>query len=421
MGSRWYNVGVLSPETAMRLWRLCFNALQKGVVLKKVVPMNVIILSPHYPPNQINYARAVKRHGDVAIGIGDSASISDELRSVLDEYVYIADMTQYDTMLRTVGYLTSKYGKIDRIDSQNEFWLGIESQLREDFNITGQKPAQTDINRSKVGMKRVAQSAGLPVARGVEVESLEQLRQFIGEVGLPVVVKPVVGVGAAATYCISHEDEIESTYHKIHGRYICEEYIRGSIVTFDGFVDRHGHVEFQTSHEYNSGVMECVNAGRSIYYYNVTDIDPALIELGHRCIEAFGVRERFFHIEWFRVSEHEYCFLEINVRPPGLYTIDMMNYSADIDLYEMWAASFHDEYPYRDNRLLYSVGFAGRRSNEVFKYSNEEIIQMYGNDIIEHAPVPGAFSDAMGEYYFMIRHRDVDRVRSMLKDILELR
>ena len=165
--------------------------------------MNVIILSPHYPPNQINYARAVKRHGDVAIGIGDSASISDELRSVLDEYVYIADMTQYDTMLRSVGYLTSKYGKIDRIDSQNEFWLGIESQLREDFNITGQKPAQTDINRSKVGMKRVAQSAGLPVARGVEVESLEQLRQFIGEVGLPVVVKPVVGVGAAATYCIS--------------------------------------------------------------------------------------------------------------------------------------------------------------------------------------------------------------------------
>lgn len=99
----------------------------------------------------------------------------------------------------------------------------------------------------------------------------------------------------------------------------------------------------------------------------------------------------------------------------------MMNYSADIDLYEMWAASFHDEYPYRDNRLIYSVGFAGRRSNEVFKYSNEEIIQMYGNEIIEHAPVPGAFSDAMGEYYFMIRHRDVDRVRSMLKDILELR
>ena len=69
----------------------------------------------------------------------------DELRGVLDEYVYIPDMTQYDTMLRTVGYLTSKYGKIDRIDSQNEFWLGIESQLREDFNITGQKPAQTDI------------------------------------------------------------------------------------------------------------------------------------------------------------------------------------------------------------------------------------------------------------------------------------
>lgn len=383
--------------------------------------MNVIILSPHYPPNQINYARAVKRRGDVAIGIGDSASISDELRGVLDEYVYIPDMTQYDTMLRTVGYLTSKYGKIDRIDSQNEFWLGIESRLREDFNITGQKPAQTDVNRSKLGMKRVAQSAGLRVAQGVEVESLEQLRRFIDKVGLPVVVKPVVGVGAAATYSISREEDIEPIFHQIRGRYICEEYIRGSIVTFDGFIDRHGHVEFQTSHEYNSGVMECVNAGRSIYYYNVTEIDPTLIELGHRCLEAFSVRERFFHIEWFRVSEHEYCFLEINVRPPGLYTIDMMNYSSDIDLYEMWAASFHDEAPFRGSRLLYSVGFAGRRSRESFKYTNEEIIRMHGDHIIEHAPVPGAFSDAMGEYYFMVRHPDVDYVRSMLKSILELR
>ena len=382
--------------------------------------MNVIILSPHYPPNQINYARAVKHRGDTALGIGDSPSIGDELRSVLDEYVYVPDMTQYDSMLRAAGYLTSKYGKIDRIDSQNEFWLGIESRLREDFNIFGQKTAQTDINRSKLGMKRVAQGAGLPVARGAEVESLGQLQAFIGEVGLPAVVKPVVGVGAAATYCIEREEDIAPIYANIRGRYICEEYIRGAIVTFDGFIDRHGRIEFQTSHEYNSGVMECVNAGRSIYYYNVTEIDPTLADLGRRCLEAFGVRERFFHIEWFRTAPHEYCFLEINVRPPGLYTIDMMNYSADIDLYEMWAASFHDEYPFRNNALRYSVGFAGRRSNESFKYSNGEIMQMYGEHIIESAPVPGAFADAMGEFYFLFRHQDVGFVKEMLKNALEL-
>ncbi|MBQ8037541.1 MAG: ATP-grasp domain-containing protein, partial [Proteobacteria bacterium] len=215
--------------------------------------MNVIILSPHFPPNHINYARALKAYGDTALGIGDSPWICDELRDTLDEYVYVPDMTNYDAMLRAVAYLTSKYGKIDRIDSQNEFWLGIESQLREDFNIFGHKPAHTDINRSKLEMKRVARAAGIPVAEGMEVEDVHQLREFAKKVGFPLVVKPVVGVGASATYPLNNEDDIEHCFEYIHGRYIVEQYIHGDIVTFDGFVDRHGRIIFKTSHEYNAG------------------------------------------------------------------------------------------------------------------------------------------------------------------------
>lgn len=384
--------------------------------------MNVIILSPHFPPNHVNYAKALKKCGDTALGIGDSPYISDELRNTLDEYVYVPDMTNYDAVLRTVGYLTSKYGKIDRIDSQNEFWLGIEAQLREDFNIFGQKTAQTDINRSKLEMKRIAKAAGLPVAEGLEVEDVNQLRDFVKKVGYPIVVKPVVGVGASATYAIENDDELSHCFEYIHGRYICEQYIHGDIVTFDGFVDRNGRIIFCTSHEYNAGVMECVNNARSIYYYNVTHIDPLLEELGRKAVAAFNVRERFFHIEWFRthVNPTSYCFLEINVRPPGLYTIDMMNYSADIDLYETWAASFHEYYPFESAKVKYSIGFAGRRINEHFKHSNEEIMAQFSDNMVMAEPVPGAYADAMGEYFFIVRHPDLDRVKGILKYILEL-
>ncbi|MBQ9243733.1 MAG: ATP-grasp domain-containing protein [Proteobacteria bacterium] len=384
--------------------------------------MNVIILSPHFPPNHINYARALKAYGDTALGIGDSPWICDELRDTLDEYVYVPDMTNYDAMLRAVAYLTSKYGKIDRIDSQNEFWLGIESQLREDFNIFGQKPAQTDINRSKLEMKRVARAAGIPVAEGMEVEDVHQLREFAKKVGFPLVVKPVVGVGASATYPLNNEDDIEHCFEYIHGRYIVEQYIHGDIVTFDGFVDRHGRIIFKTSHEYNAGVMECVNEAQSIYYFNVTEIDPLLEALGRKCVAAFDVRERFFHIEWFRTAKNptRYCFLEINVRPPGLYTLDMMNYSADIDLYRAWAGAFHESYPYVDAKLKYSVGFAGRRVNVHHKHSNEEILSQFSDCMVKAEPVPGAYSDAMGEFYFLVRHPDKDRVLEILKYILEV-
>lgn len=380
--------------------------------------MNVIILSPHFPSNHINYARAVKQFGDTAIGIGDSPDISEELRQTLDEYVYVPNMTDYDTMLRTVGYLTSKYGKIDRIDSQNEYWLGIEAKLREDFNIFGQKPSQTDINRSKLGMKEVARRSGLPVARGLEVESVQQLKAFAKEVGYPIVVKPVVGVGASVTYAIASEEELDHVFEYIHGRYICEEFIKGDIVTFDGFVNRHGEILFQTSHEYNAGVMESVNEAKSLYYYNVTEIDPVLAQLGAQCVKAFDVRERFFHIEWFRTAPHTYCFLEINVRPPGLYTIDMMNYSADIDLYATWAASFHDSDYVKLPKVKYSIGFAGRRVNENFVHSYDEVMREFSDCMVTSAPVPGAYADAMGEYFFLVRHHDTEKVKEILKYIL---
>ena len=388
--------------------------------------MNVIILSPHFPPNHINYARAVKKNGDTALGIGDSPNPSQELIDTLDEYVYVPDMMNYDAMVRTVGYLTSKYGKIDRIDSQNEWWLGIEAQLRLDFNIFGQKPAQTDVNRSKLEMKRVARAAGLPVARGGEVESIDQLRDFIKQVGYPIVVKPVVGVGASATYALNNDEELDHCFEFIHGRYICEEFIHGDIVTFDGFVDRHGKILFQTSHEYNSGVMESVNDAKSLYYYNHITVDPVLEKLGRKCVEAFDVKERFFHIEWFRTknrtatSEPEYCFLEINVRPPGLYTIDMMNYSADISLYDVWASSFHDAHIYDDAKVKYSVGFAGRRVNENFKYSHEDIMSHYSDCMVMAEPVPGAYADAMGEFFYLVRSTDEKKVLDILKFILVL-
>ena len=384
--------------------------------------MNVILLSPHFPPNHVNYAKALKRYGDTVLGIGDSPDITDELRYALDEYVYVPDMTNYDSMLRTVAYLTSKYGKIDRIDSQNEFWLGIEAQLREDFNIFGQKPAQTDVNRSKLEMKRVARAAGIPVAEGMEVEDVDQLRKFAAKVGFPIVVKPVVGVGASATYALNDEEDIEHCFEYVHGRYICEQYIHGDIVTFDGYVDRSGRIIFHTSHEYNAGVMESVNNAESMYYYNVIHVDPLLEELGRKAVEAFNVRERFFHIEWFRTNNNPtaYCFLEINVRPPGLYTIDMMNYSADIDLYDMWAASFHDNYPCINAPVKYSIGFAGRRVNVHHKHSDEEIHARYSDYMVMAEPVPGAYADAMGEFFYLVKHHDVGRVKEILNYILEV-
>src|SRR6185437_16244208 len=87
------------------------------------------------------------------------------------DYVHVHAMERYDEVLKAVGYLISRHGRIDRIDSLNEHWLELEARLREDFNVFGQRPADTARNRSKSNMREVFRSAGVLCTEGERLTS----------------------------------------------------------------------------------------------------------------------------------------------------------------------------------------------------------------------------------------------------------
>src|SRR5262245_20154841 len=101
--------------------------------------MNVVFLSPHFPPQFHLFCRALLGRGARALGVGDAPPERVELPvwESLSDYVFVPDMERYDGLLRAAGYLTWRYGRIDHIDSLNEHWLGVEARLREDFNVRG--------------------------------------------------------------------------------------------------------------------------------------------------------------------------------------------------------------------------------------------------------------------------------------------
>ena len=49
------------------------------------------------------------------------------------------------------------------------------------------------------------------------------------------------------------------------------------------------------------------------------------------------MRERPFHFEFFRLPDGELAALEVNMRQPGGLTVDMWNWTSDIDFYRAWA------------------------------------------------------------------------------------
>ena len=87
--------------------------------------MNVIFISPQFPSNYWNFCDRLRRNGVNVLGIGDAPydGLSHQLKNALTEYYRVGNMEDYDQMLRAVAFFTFKYGKIDWIESNNEYWL----------------------------------------------------------------------------------------------------------------------------------------------------------------------------------------------------------------------------------------------------------------------------------------------------------
>ncbi len=241
-------------------------------------------------------------------------SLSHELKSNLTEYYKVSDMHDQDQLVRALGYFTHRYGKLHHLDSHNEYWLETEAKLRTDFNIPGIQMDQIYNVKKKSEMKRIFKDAKLNPARGKVCNTEQEVRDFIKEVGFPVIAKPDNGVGAAATFKLEGEDCIKVYLRgKPNAEYILEEFVTGQIVSFDGLVDNNGELIFSSSLRYNKGVMEAVNENSDIYYYTVREIEPFLEKAGKAILKAFDVRGRFFHFEFF-LKDNDVVPLEVNMR-----------------------------------------------------------------------------------------------------------
>ena len=127
--------------------------------------MNFIFISPHFPKHYWNFCDRLKKNGVNVLGIGDSPydALSDELKNALTEYYYLPHLDDYEQMVRAVGFFTFKYGKIDWIESNNEFWLEQDARLRTDFHVTtGEQYDHIDRIKNKSAMKAYYAKAGAP-------------------------------------------------------------------------------------------------------------------------------------------------------------------------------------------------------------------------------------------------------------------
>ena len=390
--------------------------------------MNFVFISPNFPESFSRFCVGLHENGVNVLGIGDAPydELNDELKYALTEYFKVDTLESYDQMVRAMGYFTFHYGKIDWVESNNEYWMEQDAALRTDFNITtGLKSDEIVRFRSKSEMKKYYAKAGVPTARWHMVTDLSEGYAFAEKTGYPIVVKPDRGVGAEATWKLNSDDDLEEFFrNKPTVPYIMEEFIKGEVTTFDGVCDSNSNVLFAASHITPGSIMDMVNEGKPCFYYVNKSIPESVRSAGERTLKAFKVRSRFFHLEFFRLTEDregvgkrgDIVGLEVNMRPAGGFTPDMLNFSQSADCFRIWAdmIAFDENRHPVEGAARYCI-YCGRRDGICYYHSLEDIGNRFGEKCKMLTRMPDALAGAMGNQVCIAAFDTLDEVEVFVK------
>ncbi|MDE7401600.1 MAG: ATP-grasp domain-containing protein, partial [Clostridia bacterium] len=311
---------------------------------------------------------------------------------------------------RAVAFFSFRYGKIDWLESNNEYWLEQDAKLRTDFNITsGFHIDEMPKVKFKSEMKTYYKKAGIKVARHCIATDEKTCKKFIEEVGYPVIVKPDNGVGANDTHKLENDGDLQRFFQtKYPVSYIMEEYIQAEVNSYDAIVNSQGEPIFETGNVTPLSLMDVVTTNDTSLFYILNKPFDDVKAAGRKVLKAFGVKSRFVHFEFFRLTcdQHigkkgEVVALEVNMRPSGGISPDMMNYANSTDVYKIWADMIAFDRTGLQTGEKYFCAFAGRRDGRHYVFREQDIRDKFYNNLKIVGRVPRALSGAMGDTMYI--------------------
>ena len=389
--------------------------------------MNFVFISPNFPRTYWQFCDCLRNNGINVLGIGDSPydGLEEPLKAALTEYYRVDSLEDYGQVYRAAAFFAFKYGRIDWIESMNEYWLEQDARLREDFNVTtGIRPDRIGFIKEKSLMKEIYLKAGIPTARQSIVSDREAGRAFVEKVGYPVIVKPNIGVGAANTWKLENDSDFEAFYDGLpEVPYVMEEFIEGIICSYDAITDSRCEPLFESMTVWPP-VMDIVNKDLDLMYYTCPRVPEGLRTLGRKAVRAFGVDRRFVHLEFFRLTKArrglgevgDFAALEVNMRPAGGYTPDMMNFAHSTNVYQIYAdmVAYDSRRKAEGPEHFYCV-YASRKDGHVYARTHEEIMARYGADLVMQEEMPPMNWPQMGRYMYTARLRTKKEAEAFIR------
>ena len=365
--------------------------------------VNVVFLAPYFGANILRVLRGLTAIDDARVGI---------ITSVPDEYVpdgfalaghYRVDnpMDKGQIQVATRAF-QKEWGRVDRLVGFLEQMQVPLADVREALGIDGMHGETARNFRDKNRMKRVLAAAKLPVARQALVTNAVTALRFIEEVGYPVILKPVDGVGSQNTFRISDEGELFSALNRLlptaERPVQAEEFVHGEEHTLEAVVIG-GDVVWRSSTYYLPGPLKVLENPWMQYSVLLPREQSAphvsaFAPTNGRALQALGLVNGFSHMEWFITGDGSVRIGEVGARPAGVNIMMMNGFAHDVDVWEKWARlEVHREWEVPERRYACGCAFLrgsgpGRTVAEVTGV-REVFADLEGTIAAHTLPTPG--------------------------------
>ncbi len=210
--------------------------------------------------------------------------------------------------------------------------------------------------RNKYEMRQAFEAAGLPVPRYLPFSTLDELRTQAARLRFPVVIKPRNAGGSEGVVLVKTRQELEGAY----------EHLRAAMA---GYQARYGLDEsIFLVEEYVDADHECsvilATSPQGVVVLAVEDkylgAKPYFVEMGHSMPSVFAgsrvIRDTavaachalhmdrgVVEVEMKVYDADRVVLMELNSRPPGDCSLDMIESASGVNVFEMHAKSYLDD------------------------------------------------------------------------------
>ena len=334
-----------------------------------------------------------------------------------------------DQLIEAALMLQHKHGALDRIVTTYETLLEPVAKTVEALGLEGMRVATVRRALDKSQLKATFEQAGIATARSRLLTNDTEARLFAEHVGYPIVLKPLNGSGALATWSVRNEQQLllalELTKPSPQQPLLVEEYCKGEELCFDTITIAN-EPRFYSICCYQPSILEAVE-DPSIQWRCVMprDISGAryeqFIDQGLQAVRALSVGDAMTHMEAILTANGQSQFIDATLRPAGARIAPMLAFAYDIDPYLVWARLMLDgrfDGPWERRFAVGTVFLRGPGSGQIESVDGLEVTKRELSELVMDLRSPQAGAQKADTYtgdgYVTIRHPETKIVEDTL-------